>query len=145
MDTKNAALEFNRPAYLVDAAVKFDAGDIVCLDTATGYAIPGKTGTGLLAKGLARKAVDNTNGAAGAVKVEVNLFHADGGKLRAYKLVTDASPNAVTQAYVGKRVFVKDAKTVTTDSTGRSGTAEVFKIAADGNPYVIFNQMVPGT
>jgi predicted ThiF/HesA family dinucleotide-utilizing enzyme len=144
-DTFNKCLEFVRPAYLVAANVKFDAGDIVCIDTSSGYATPGASAANLLAKGLARKAVDNTGGAAGAAKVEVELFLSEASKIKAFKVVTDAAPNNVTQASVGKRVFVKDAKTVTTDSTGRSATAEVFRIDTDGNPFVIFNQMVPGT
>ena len=111
--------------YPVAAAVKIHAGTLVVL-TAAGFAKPGEAATGLVTVGRARKSYDNTSGAAGAFRVEV-----DEG---VFPWVNSAAADAITTANVGDRVYVVDDQTVAlTNGTGtRSVAGIVRKVDAAG-------------
>ncbi|MBI2388648.1 MAG: hypothetical protein HYV09_03440 [Deltaproteobacteria bacterium] len=103
-------------------------GAIAVLDG--GYVTPGRTGTGLVAIGIAEETIDNTTGADGAIFAPIRqgtfLFYNSGG--------TDA----ITQADVGKDAFIVDDQTVAkTDDTGkRSRAGRIVQIEPTGMVWV---------
>ena len=103
----------------VAAATKIEAGKLVCAN-ATGYAVEGETATTLTALGVAMETADNSAGAAGAIKAQV--------KRGAFKFKNSAT-NAVTQASLGKTVYIEDDETVAKDN-GAAGEAPATKSAA---------------
>jgi hypothetical protein len=147
------AREYNTPQYLIAADTLIEAGDIVAVERAAnsnkGYLIPASAGAGksMKVKGIATKTVDNRaantattglSGLVGGAWVPVETSASPKG-LRAHKVVNDTG-TPVVQADVGGVCYVKDSKTVTGSSTNAPTAAEVFRIDADGNPFVIFNQ-----
>nr|WP_288358472.1 hypothetical protein [uncultured Pseudomonas sp.] len=110
-------------ALAVAAGTRIYAGSLVVVD-ANGFAIPGKVGTGLGYAGRAEESVDNTNGAAGAVRVPVR-------RGEAFKWANDGT---ITQAQLFKTAYVVDDQTVgATDDTGkRSAAGRITGIDADG-------------
>lgn len=143
-------IEFSVVQYPMAANTIIYAGDMVAIERASnsnkGYALPAVTGaTTKKVKGIATKTVDNrttnTDGNSalvGGAFIPVELAFGDKG-LRAHKLLNDTG-TPVAQADVGGLCYVKDAKTVTGDSTTAPTAGEVLRIDADGNPFVIFNQ-----
>ncbi|MDG9808580.1 hypothetical protein N7613_08055 [Pseudomonas juntendi] len=107
----------------VGAGVRIYAGSLIAL-TATGFAIPGKTATGLTYVGRAEESVDNTAGADGAVSVKVH-------RNRAFKWANDGT---VIQARLLKPAYIVDDATVAAaDGTGtRSAAGLVVGIDSDG-------------
>lgn len=107
----------------VGAGVRIYAGSIIALN-ANGFAIPGKTATGLTYAGRAEESVDNAAGTDGAVSVKVH-------RNRAFKWANDGT---VTQARLLKSAFIVDDATVSaTDGTGtRSAAGLVVGIDSDG-------------
>jgi len=107
----------------VGAGVRIFAGSLIAL-SATGFAIPGKTATGLTYVGRAEESVDNTTGGDGAVFVKVH-------RNRAFKWANDGT---VTQARLLKPVYIVDDATVAaTDGTGtRSAAGLLVGIDSDG-------------
>lgn len=107
----------------VGAGVRIYAGAMIALN-ATGFAIPGKTATGLTYAGRAEESVDNTAGADGAVSVKVH-------RNRAFKWANDGT---VTQASLLKPAYIVDDATVAAgDGTGtRSAAGLVVGIDSDG-------------
>ncbi|KYG11417.1 hypothetical protein BE21_57545 [Sorangium cellulosum] len=114
--------------YLVAASTTINAGEIVCLNA--GYAVPGSSTTGLVAKGIAKTTVDNSAGANGAKKVVVQTSYTPTGR-RAFKVVNSGTGSA-TQANVGSTCYVFDANSITMTSTGRSEAGEIFRFESDG-------------
>lgn len=110
-------------ALAVAAGTRIYAGSLVMVD-ANGFAIPGKVGTGLGYAGRAEESVDNTAGAAGAVRVPVR-------RGEAFKWANDGT---ITQAQLFKTAYVVDDQTVgATDDTGkRSAAGRITGIDADG-------------
>lgn len=110
-------------ALAVAAGTRIYAGSLVVVD-ASGFAIPGKVGTGLGYAGRADESVDNTVGAAGAVRVQVR-------RGEAFKWANDGT---ITQAQLFKTAYVVDDQTVgATDDTGkRSAAGRITGIDADG-------------
>lgn len=110
-------------ALAVAAGTRIYAGSMVVVD-ANGFAIPGKVGTGLGYAGRADESVDNTVGAAGAVRVQVR-------RGEAFKWANDGT---ITQAQLFKTAYVVDDQTVgATDDTGkRSAAGRITGIDADG-------------
>lgn len=110
-------------ALAVAAGTRIYAGSLVVVD-ANGFAIPGKVGTGLSYAGRAEDSVDNTTGAAGAVRVPVR-------RGEAFKWANDGT---ITQAQLFKTAYVVDDQTVgATDDTGkRSAAGRITGIDADG-------------
>ena len=107
----------------VGAGVRIHAGAQIVL-SAAGFAIPGKTGTGLTYAGRAEEAVDNSAGVDGAKTVEVS-------RGSAFKWDNDGS---VTQAHLLKKAYVVDDATVSaTDGGGtRSPSGLIVAIDSDG-------------
>src|SRR6185369_339127 len=113
-----------------------------------GYAVPGQSGTGLRAKGIAdvfctaSGAVlpdgDNTSGQDGDIYVEVMLSIEKSGGLRSFKRKNDPGGGALAQADVGTKIYVLDATGVTSTSSGNSVAGELDRIDSDGYPWVIF-------
>jgi hypothetical protein len=94
------------------AGAKVFQGGVVVLN-ATGYGKAGLTAVSLIAAGVAQETVDNTGGADGALRAEV--------RRGVFGLVADAS---VTQAAVGKTVYLMDDQTVhATDGAGTRSAA----------------------
>lgn len=110
-------------ALAVAAGTRIYAGSLVVVD-ANGFATPGKVGTGLGYAGRAEESVDNTGGAAGAVRVPVR-------RGEAFKWANDGT---ITQAQLFKTAYVVDDQTVgATDDTGkRSAAGRITGIDADG-------------
>lgn len=108
----NALLTLLAPP--MKAATKIYAGGIVVSDA--GYAAPGRTATGLIALGVARKDVDNSAGANGDLLADVERgpfpFNNSGGG------------DAITLAHIGKDCFIVDDNTVAlTDGYGTRSKA----------------------
>lgn len=146
-ESMSRAVEFNTPEYLVAANTIIYAGDMVAIERASnsnkGYVLPATAAASKLVIGVAAKTVDNrtgntagNSGLVGGAKVAVESSYSTKGQ-RAFKMLNDTG-TAVAQADVGGTCYVKDAKTVTGDSTGTSAAGRVFRIEADG-PLVIFN------
>lgn len=113
-------------AALVAASTKIELGKIVCANAA-GYAVEGSTATTLTALGLAQATVDNSAGANGALTVEV--------KRGVFKFANSAT-DAVTQASVGKTVYIEDDETVAATDGGdpvtKSAAGKCLGVEADG-------------
>lgn len=98
------------------AAVKINAGALVVLD-ASGNAKPGVTGTGLIARGRAEVAADNTLGAAGALTART--------KSGCFAFATDGS---IARTNIGKTVYIVDDQTLAaTDGSATRSAAGVLK------------------
>jgi hypothetical protein len=110
--------------YPVKANVKPIAGGLAVLSA--GYAAPGTTALNLIALGMFEATVDNTGGANGALSVDV--------REGSYKWKNSAAGDQITQADVGKDVFIVDDETVAkTDGGGtRSRAGKCTKVDTEG-------------
>ena len=108
----------------VAASTKLEAGKLVCAN-ATGYGVEGSEATTLTALGRAEKTVDNSSGADGALTAEV--------KRGVFKFKNSAT-DAVTQASLGKTVYIEDDETVskTDNSSARSAAGKCLGVDSDG-------------
>lgn len=86
----------------VAAGVQIFLGALVAVDS-SGYAVPAKNEDGLRAVGRAEEAVDNRNGAAGAVKVQVR---------RGVFSWKNDTTLPVTAAHVYQECYIRDDETV---------------------------------
>lgn len=106
-------------AYPVKAGAKIYAGGIVCVGS-DGYAVAGSDTAGLKFVGVARRSVDNTAGASGALTVEV-------WRKGCFGLAASGSM-AITN--VGDSVYIVDDQTVglaaTTVNDVRCGSVSEF-------------------
>jgi len=107
-----------------DDELVFFAGAIVCIEA--GYAVPGKTATGLIAVGRCEKKLDTTNTAAGDLSVWV--------REGVFKWGNSTSTDEITQAEVGTLCYVVDDQTVakTNGSSTRSVAGTVVRVDTDG-------------
>lgn len=107
----------------VAAGKKIYAGALVVL-SATGYAEPGATATGLIARGRAEYDADNTAGADGDISVRVR-------RLDVFRYANDSS---IDRTYIGKTAYIVDDQTVAaTDGTStRSAAGEIVDVDSDG-------------
>ncbi len=92
-------------SYPVAAGVIIEMGKMVCAN-ASGYAVPAADTAGLKLLGVAQETVDNSAGANDDLNVVVRR-----------KGVFDFAATSISQAMVGKQMFVKDAETVDESST----------------------------
>jgi len=101
------------------------AGALVCVN-ADGFAIPGKTGTGLAYAGRAEERIDNTDGANGDCKVMVRIGDAF--------LWENSSTDAVTATSLMRDCYVEDDCTVagTAGESAKSVAGLVIGIDDDG-------------
>lgn len=109
----------------VAAATRIYAGSLVALDAA-GNAVPGSTATTLVARGRARTTVDNRDGSAGDLSVEVE----EG----VFRFGNSASSDAITRTEIGSNCYIVDDQTVakTNGSTTRSIAGKVVDVDAEG-------------
>lgn len=122
--------------YLVKAATKIYPGAMVDITGVnTGYASPMTKATGLKCKGIAKKLVDNTAGANGALKVIVQLSQTAQGT-RLFKLTNDPGAGALTVADTGVTVYALDDQTVTKTSTAATAVGEFVRLDADGDVWI---------
>jgi hypothetical protein len=110
-------------------------GSIVCVDTATGYAIPATTSTTLIPFGVAVEGVVNA-GASGSKTVNVQAG--------VFKFLNSAASDAIASTEVGQKCFLADDSKVSKTNTGSalSQAGTVIKVEADGvfvcvGPYPI--------
>ena len=108
----------------VASGKKIFAGSLVAA-SATGFATPGATATSLTALGRAEETTDNSGGGDGAASVLVR-------RGKAFKFANDV--DAVTQAELGKSVYIVDDQTVAkTNGTGtRSVAGKCLGVESDG-------------
>lgn len=113
---------FSRP---VAAATKIYHGALVCLNAA-GNAVPGSTSTTLVADGVATAEADNSGGAAGAVRVEVEKG--------VFPFANSAAADAITAAEIGDPCYIVDDQTVAKTNGGntRSLAGTIVDLDAQG-------------
>ena len=106
----------------VAAGAVIHAGALVVLNAARDAA-PGSVATGLVARGIAQEAVDNTGGAAGDERVSV--------RAGIFRLANDGT---VTRADIGGTAYIVDDQTVAdNDATGtRSAAGPIVDVDGDG-------------
>ncbi|WP_407540473.1 hypothetical protein Q0M94_03480 [Deinococcus radiomollis] len=93
---------------LVAANTKIFKGSLVVLNA--GYLVPGTTSTTVIAMGRAEATVDNTNGAAGALSIDV--------RRGLFNWASATGADLITQASVGQTAYVVDDQTVGLTSGG---------------------------
>jgi len=112
-------------SFPVKSATKIYAGALVCIDS-SGRAVPGTTATGLVAVGRAPSLVDNSAGADGDLRIEVErgIFRFD----------NSAAGDAIAVTDIGATVYVVDDHTVakTSATSTRSAAGTVFDVDALG-------------
>lgn len=99
-------------------------GALVCM--LAGVAVKGAIGLGLIADGIARETVDNTGGAAGALRIEVQPGH--------YYFANSAAGDLIALADVGTDCFIVDDQTVAKTNGGatRSRAGKIIDVDASG-------------
>lgn len=109
----------------VAANVKIFAGALVAL-SAAGFATPGAVATTLKGVGRAKDLADNTGGAAGAIKVEVEKG--------IFRFNNSAAGDAITAADIGGSAYIVDDETVakTSGTNTRSIAGTIFDVDAQG-------------
>lgn len=111
-------------AHPLAAAAKLFTGALAVLDG--GYLKPGTTALGLKAVGVAEFDVDNTDGADGAVSVNVRRW----GTFR----FANAAADPVARSHIGGLAYIVDDQTVAaTDGAGtRSAAGTIVDLDAQG-------------
>lgn len=105
----------------VKAGTTIYQGAIVALD-ADGYAVPGKTATGLTAAGRAEETVSATNDDATIVVTRGTFVFEN----------TATAANKIKAANVLKPCYIEDDQTVTTLATGTSVAGTVIRVDDEG-------------
>ncbi len=120
---KRTAQRLNLP--VATNAVIF-AGALVCVN-ASGFAVKGAVATTLKAAGVAQQRVDNTGGADGALRIEVDRYGA-------HLFANSASGDLITLADLGTTCYVVDDQTVakTNGTSTRSVAGKVIDVDATG-------------
>lgn len=118
----------------VKASTKIFAGSLVVIDA--GYAAPGRIATTLLAVGRAEETVDNSAGAAGALRVRV--------RMGVHTFANSAAGDLIAQADRGTSCYIIDDQTVAKTSNGatRSIAGKVIDIMPDGQVAVLMGLAV---
>ncbi|WP_094462621.1 hypothetical protein [Pannonibacter phragmitetus] len=120
---RSRALTTHSDPVAADAVIY--TGALVCLNAA-GNAVPGSTSTTLKARGVATDRVNNTDGAAGDVRVtsEVGVF----------AFANSASADEITRADIGATAYIVDDQTVakTSGSSTRSAAGRIIDVDAAG-------------
>lgn len=118
---RRAADQFDDP---VAADTKIWGGALVVLD-GSGNAAPGSTATGLTARGVAEKTVDNGGGAAGDETVP--------SRAGVYRFKNDAT-DTVDRTHIGNDAYIVDDETVASnDGAGtRSVAGRIVDVDDDG-------------
>lgn len=101
------------------------AGALVCL-TAAGFATKGATSTTLKVAGVAQQRVDNTGGADGALRVEVEAGHT-------WLMANSAAGDLITLANVGDVAYIVDDQTVAKTSGGSTRSVAGYVVDVDAS------------
>lgn len=136
--TERAIFPKERKRYsapLTNAAVGVQ-GEIACLDTSTGLLNVSGTSTTLLPLGYFLSDVTGD----GSTPVEIQLFD----KLSTHMFDNDSAPNAVVAADRGAECYLKDGRTVSALSTGRSVAGIVLNVDSVLGVEVLFGLPVKG-
>lgn len=113
----------------VKAGVNIFQGAMVCLED--GFAVPARTATNLVADGIAREPVDNSNGADGEQRIDVQ-------PLTTY-IENSTGSDAITIADIGSDCFIVDDQTVSkTDGGGTRSVAGKITEVDDSGVLVRF-------
>jgi hypothetical protein len=104
------------------AATKIFAGTIVAVNAA-GYAVAGADTAGLVGYGRAEETVDNTDGDAGDLSINVR---------RGVFLWANSSANPLTQAALGTIAYVEDDVTVAVSTNNAVKAGTVVRIDSEG-------------
>lgn len=108
----------------VAASAKVEAGNLVAVD-ADGYLVHAADSAGLTVVGMAEETKDNSDGADGALACLVR-------RKRAF-LMENSATNAVTQAMVGRCVYVEDSVTVCSSAATNDVVAgKCLAVGSDG-------------
>ncbi|OPY15618.1 MAG: hypothetical protein A4E66_00022 [Syntrophus sp. PtaB.Bin001] len=107
------------------AAKKIYGGSLTAKD-ASGNATPGATATTLLGMGRAKDTVDNSNGSAGDLNVEIEKG--------IFRFANSTSTDEITRADIGSNCYIVDDQTVakTSGSSTRSVAGKVFDVDSLG-------------
>ncbi len=108
------------------AAVKIFKGALV-VRNATGFALGGTTAaTHVCTMGIAEETVDNSAGAAGALKIKV--------RPGVYRFANSSAGDLITRADIGNVCYVVDDNTVakTSNSSARSVAGPIVEVDSDG-------------
>lgn len=111
----------------VKASTTLFEGGLVVYDA--GFSAPGRTATGLIAAGVARKNWNNASGAAGAITSDV--FPG------IYKFANDGG-DAVVAADRGKVCFITDDQTVCKTNGGATKSAAGIVIQVDSDGVFVY-------
>lgn len=122
-DRDTMARDIKITVHPVQAGARLYAGAIACLDTSDGFAVQGKTATGLRGLGRVRVGVDNTAGADGEQTVECWR-----GCFRW------ASDGSINRTHIGAAAYAVDDQTVAAgdDAGTRSAIGTIRDIDAQG-------------
>ena len=109
----------------VAAATRIFAGSLVCLNAA-GNAVSGSTATTLTARGVAQEQVDNSAGAAGALRIESSRG--------TFPFANSATTDEITRADIGATAYIVDDQTVakTSGTNTRSVAGVIRDVDSDG-------------
>ena len=109
----------------VAAATRIYAGALVCVNTSN-VAVNGAVSTTLKAAGVAKEQVDNTNGAAGDLRIEVERG--------VFQFANSASGDLIALQDIGSTCFIVDNQTVakTNGTSTRSAAGVVRDVDASG-------------
>ncbi len=121
--TRKREGKINSRAAAANAVIQI--GSIVCL-SATGYATRGATATTLVADGVARENIDNTGGADGAVRLDVEKG--------VFQFGNSSAGDAITIAEIGDDCYIVDDQTVakTNGTNTRSIAGKIVDVDAQG-------------
>lgn len=120
--------------YPVGASQLLYQGAIVCLSTATNYAVKGSTATTLKAVGRALDRADNSAGSAGAINVD-----AEAG---IFRFANSSAGDLIVLGDVGSDCYIVDDQTVakTSATNTRSRAGKIINVDAQG----VWVQIGPG-
>ncbi len=109
----------------VAASTLIWAGALVC-QSATGFAVPGSTATGLVVLGRAEERVDNSLGADGDLTIRI--------KRGVFRFVNSAAADEITGTEIGSPAWIVDDQTVakTNGTNTRSLAGTVDDVDAQG-------------
>lgn len=120
-----------RRGYLIAATVHAFAGGLAVL-SATGYAKPGTTATGLMALGRFAEEYDNSAGADGAATVEVERG--------IFRFENSAAADEIALTNVGKLCYIVDDQTVAlTNGTATRSVAGIIDHVDDDGVWVLID------
>jgi hypothetical protein len=102
-------LEYPEPPLTIAADTLIYQGAVIAVNT-SGYVVPGSASPALKVLGWSRGRIDNTDGAAGAIKVPYCR--------KPIRMVNSAGVDAITNADVGELCYLVDDQTVARTSGG---------------------------